>query len=209
MSDKGGKENKANKESLIDLKMILTAIVGVLLGAIFILTLILTGVIVNERYRNIRAEHSQKEKIADVVAISYDTKNYGYYPAVNGGGDDTDFKSLLRMLGTEKDYLVIQSQSDYEKVVSTIASLGGNITTSDLDLSENFFYSGSLILLTAEMEGLTEFKVNSITRNESYDLRIDVSKNTKSDVYGIGGEAILVKIPNIQPSVVEVIRREE
>ena len=59
------------------------------------------------------------------------------------------------------------------------------------------------------MQGLTEFKINSITRNEYYDLRVDVSKITKSDLYGIGGKAILVKVPNLQPSVVEVVRREE
>lgn len=207
MSDKGGKEKK---ESLIDLKMILTAIVGVLLGAVFILTLILTGVIVNERYRDTRAKHSQQEKIADVVAINYEVKSYDYYPAIDGGEDNNDYKSLLRLLGTDKDYFLIQSQTEYEKVVSTIASLGGNnITTADFNLPDNYFYSSSLILLTTEMQGLTEFKINSITRNEYYDLRVDVSKITKSDLYGIGGKAILVKVPNLQPSVVEVVRREE
>ena len=206
MSDKGG---KAKKESLIDLKMILTAIVGVLLGAVFILTLILTGVIVNERYRDMHTKSTYKEKIADVVAINYETKSYNYYPAIDGGGDKTDYKSLLKLLGTDKDYLLIQSQTEYDKVVSTLVSLGTEISSSDLNLPDGFFYSGSLILLTTEMEGLTEFKVNSITRNEYYDLRVDVSKTTKSDLYGIAGKAILVKIPNIQPGVVEVVLREE
>ncbi len=206
MSDKGG---KAKKESLIDLKMILTAIVGVLLGAVFILTLILTGVIVNERYRDMHTKSTYKEKIADVVAINYEAKSYNYYPAIDGGDGETDFKSLLRLLGTDKDYLLIQSQTELDKVVETIASLGGQITSTDFNLPDDYFYSSSLILVTAEMQGLTEFKINSITRNEYYDLRVDVSKNTKSDLYGIGGKAILVKVPNLQPSVVEVIRREE
>ena len=101
------------------------------------------------------------------------------------------------------------SQTEYEKVVSTLASLGTEISSADFNLPDDFFYSGSLILLTTEMKGLTEFKINSITRNENYDLRVDISKTTKSDLYGIAGKAILVKVPNIQPSVVEVVRREE
>ena len=208
MSEKGGK--KAEQESLISLKMILTAIVGVLLGIVFVLTLIFTGVIVGERYRDDRVEHTQKEHIADVVAVNYEWKNYKYYAAIDGAGEGSqEFKSLFRMLGTDKDYFVIESQTDYDKVVSTIASLGGEITKDDLNLPENYFYSGSLILITAEMRGLSEFKLNSITRNENYDLRIDVSKTDASEYYNVGAEAILIKIPNIQPKVVEVVRRAE
>ncbi|MBR0134148.1 hypothetical protein IJM16_02690 [Candidatus Saccharibacteria bacterium] len=206
MSDKGGKKEK---ESLIDLKMILTAIIGVMLGAVFVLTLIFTGILLNERYHTMRAEHTQKEKVVDVVSVTYDEKKYSYYPAINGGDNETDFDSLLRMLGTDKDYYLIQSQTEYANVVSTIESLGGKISTEDFNLPEGFFYSGSLILITAEMQGLTEFKVNSITRNEDYHLRIDVSKTASSEFYGLNGSAILIKVPNIQPDFVEVIRREK
>ena len=206
MSDKGGKKEK---ESLIDLKMILTAIIGVMLGAVFVLTLIFTGILLNERYRTMRAEHTQKEKVVDVVSVTYDEKKYSYYPAINGGDNETDFDSLLRMLGTDKNYYLIQSQTEYANVVSTIESLGGKISTEDFNLPDGFFYSGSLILITAEMQGLTEFKVNSITRNEDYHLRIDVTKTASSEFYGLNGSAILIKVPNIQPDFVEVIRREK
>ena len=207
MSEKGG--NKAEQESLISLKMILTAIVGVLLGIVFVLTLIFTGVIVGEKYRDDRVKHTQKEHVADVVAVNYDWKNYKYYPAIDGDSGADEYTSLIRMLGSDKNYLIIESQSDYDKVVSTIASLGGEITKDDLNLPENYFYSGSLVLITAEMRGLSEFKLNSITRNENYDLRIDVSKTAASEYYNVGAEAILIKIPNIQPKVVEVVRRAE
>ncbi len=207
MSDKGGK--KEEQESLISLKMVLTAIVGVLLGIVFVLTLIFTGVIVGEKYHENRIKHTQKEQITDVVAVNYEWKNYGYYPAVDGGEEETDFTSLLRLLGTDKNYYVIDSQSKYNEVVSTIASLGGEITTSDLGVTDDYFYSGSLILITAEMRGLTEFKLNSVTRNEDYNLRIDVSKIDEAEYWNVGGEAILIKIPNIQPKIVEVVRRVE
>ena len=59
------------------------------------------------------------------------------------------------------------------------------------------------------MRGLSEFKLNSITRNENYDLRSDVSKTDASEYYNVGAEAILIKVPNIQPKVVEVVRRAE
>ena len=207
MSDKGGK--KEEQESLISLKMVLTAIVGVLLGIVFVLTLIFTGVIVGEKYHENRIKHTQKEQITDVVAVNYEWKNYGYYPAVDGGEEETDFTSLLRLLGTDKNYYIIDSQSKYSEVVSTIASLGGEITTSDLGVTDDYFYSGSLILITAEMRGLTEFKLNSVTRNEDYNLRIDVSKIDEAEYWNVGGEAILIKIPNIQPKIVEVVRRVE
>lgn len=208
MSNKGGNKEE-EQESLISLKMVLTAIVGVLLGIVFVLTLIFTGVIVGEKYHENRVLHTQSGKVTDVVAVNYEWKNYNYYPAIDGDGGETDFTSLLRLLGTDKNYYVIDSQSKYSEVVSTIASLGGEISTSDLNVNEDFFYSGSIILITAEMRGLTEFKLNSVTRNEDYNLRIDVSKIDAAEYYNVGGEAILIKIPNIQPKNVEVVRRAE
>ena len=205
MSDKGGKKSKENS---VDLKMILTAIVGVLLGAIFVLSLILTGAIVSERYREVRTQHAQGEKITDVVAISYDAKHYSYKPTVDKDEAASEFSSLLQSLGSNKSYYLIESQSDYEKVVSALASLGAEISVKDFENSEKFFYSGSIVLVTAEMHGLSSFVINSITRNENYNLRIDVTKADANDTIDVAGEAYLIKIPNIQPADVEIIRRE-
>ena len=206
MSDKGGKKEQ---ESLIDLKMVLTAIVGVLLGAVFVMTLIFAGMIISERYYYARMASTQTEKITDVVPIEFESKSYHYYPAVNGGDNEGYFESLLRVLGTNKSYYVISTQAEYETVVRTINSLGGEASTSDFDLPNDYFNSSSLILVTAEMRGLSQFHINSITRNEGYDLRIDVSAADAYDTVNVDGRAIIIKVPNIQPENIVVVRRTE
>ena len=104
---------------------------------------------------------------------------------------------------------MISSQSEFDKVISTINALGGEIAKEDFELSENFFYSGSVILVTAEMRGLSSFEVNSVTRDENYNLRVDVSKADANETQTVFGKAVLITVPNIQPDDVEVIQRAE
>lgn len=211
MSEKGGKQSKET-ESLISFKMVATAIVGVLLGAVIVLSLIFTGVIVGDRYRDSRAKRAYEDKVVDVVGISYDKKEYSYRPVITDDDEiESCFRTLIDTLGAKEgeDYIMISSQSEFDKVISAINTLGGEVTKEDFDLSENFFYSGSVILVTAEMRGLSSFEVNSVTRDENYNLRVDVSKADADETQTVFGKAVLITVPNIQPEDVEVVQRAE
>lgn len=210
MSDKGGDKSKETM-SLFDFKIILTGIVGTLIGIIFVLTLIFTGVIVSERYHEKASTSDQREKVIDIVGVTYDSATYEYPPLINGGGssedgDKTNYQSLINYLGSDDNYVVITSNSDYQRVLSSLSYIGGKATTDPLKLEDNYFYSGSVILVTAEMEGMTGFNLNSVVRDENYNISIDVSTVFPDGAprYGIAGKAILIKIPNIQPRDVDV-----
>ena len=87
--------------------------------------------------------------------------------------------------------------------------LSGVQEIEDFQLSDGFFNSGSVILVTAEKPGLSYFGINSITRDEDYNIFIDTSAIDANDTINVEGKAILIKIENIQPKHIEVTRRQE
>jgi hypothetical protein len=207
MSDKGGKKSKKEQVfSVFDMKIILTGVVCTLLGIIFVLTLIFTGVIFSDRYHDKIAERNASgDKVIDVVGINYETAEYKYPPLINGGdGDKTIYQSFINHLGSDDNYMVISSKTDYDNVLSQISYIGGKAVGDTLRVSDEFFYSGSVILVTAETEALQSFSVNSVTRDENYNLTIDTTIGTYANRYGLSGSAFLIKIPNIQPKNVVV-----
>lgn len=214
MSDKGGDKSKETM-SLFDFKIILTGIVGTLIGIIFVLTLIFTGVIVSERYHDKASTSGQREKVIDIVGVTNNSATYEYPPLINGGGsnedgDKTNYQSLINYLGSDDNYMVITSNSEYERVLSALSYIGGKPYSEPLKIEDDFFYSGSVILVTAEMEGMVSFNLNSVVRDENYNISVDVSTVFPDGpkLYGIAGGAILIKIPNIQPKNVDVKYRK-
>jgi len=207
MSEKGGE--KKIDFTAIDGKMILTAIIGVLLCAVFVLTLIFSGVLISERYHGElnRSYSIDDSSVIDVISVDYETKGFTYSPELAYG--ETDSRALFDALDEDGDYYVINSSTKYNNVIDAITKLGGSADEVNFSLTDDFFYSGSILVVAAERSGLSYFGVDTITRDENYNIYIETSAVAADDSTSLVGKAVFIKIPNIQPAHVEVKERKE
>ena len=210
MSEKGGEKSK-NPESSVDFKIILTSIITVFLGFILALSMILAGVQIGRNYESgLYTSVDPDEDVVDIIGVQYETKTFSYNPGIeDGAGTESSYRELLKKLGGEKNFYYIKSSAEYEKVLSQIKMFSGVQQLDDFELSDTFFNSGSVILVTAEKPGLSYFGINSINRDENYNIFIDTSAIDANDTINVEGKAILIKIENIQPTLIEVTERKE
>ncbi len=210
MSEKGGEKVKT-PESTISLRIILISIIAVCLGFVVVAGIIYVGVQIGRNYQaSLMTDDGPIDDVTDIIGIQYETKAFTYDPGIeNGDSTQGDYRELLKKVGGENDYYYIGSNDAYDKTISQIKLLSGVQTIEDFELSDNFFNSGSVILITAEKPGLSYFGINSITRDENYNIFIDTSAIDTDDTVDVKGKAILVKIENIQPKHIEITRRQE
>ena len=210
MSEKGGEKAKT-PESTIDLRIILTSIITVCIGFIVVAGIMYAGVQIGRNYEtSLTADDTPIDDVTDIIGIQYETKAFTYNPGIKeGAGTKSEYRELLKKVGGEENYYYIGSNDAYDKVISQIKMLSGVQEIEDFQLSDGFFNSGSVILVTAEKPGLSYFGINSITRDEDYNIFIDTSAIDANDTINVEGKAILIKIENIQPKHIEVTRRQE
>lgn len=210
MSEKGG-EKTNTPESTIDLRIILTSIITVCIGFIIVAGIMYAGVQIGRNYEaSLTADDTPIDDVTDIIGIQYETKAFTYSPGIKeGAGTKSEYRELLKKVGGEENYYYIGSNDAYDKVISQIKMLSGVQEIEDFQLSDGFFNSGSVILVTAEKPGLSYFGINSITRDEDYNIFIDTSAIDANDTINVEGKAILIKIENIQPKHIEVTRRQE
>ena len=213
MSEKGGEKANKNDLTAVDSKIILTTIICVFLGAVLVLGLILFGMEVNSRYLgSLDSDPTPVDNVTEVIAVRHETKTFTYNPGVDTNGSDrmySSYDTLLKKIGGKNGYYLIKSSSEYDKVINEIKLLSGREGIDSFEIDNDFFNSGSVILITAEKPGLSYFGINSVTRDGDYNIYINTSSVDANDTINVEGKAILVKIDNIQPKYVEVTERSE
>ncbi len=229
MSKKGGKhsnknvkqagqgetaEQKCSIKHAFDTKVIFTTVICFLAGAALVLGMVLFGMEANQRYNAMVAadENAVKSDVIDIISVKYETLSFSYDVDDTKLADPSASKqqTLLKKLGCIDDgYCLIKSNSEYQDILSEIKKFGGQLSEDDLVLDEDFFNSGSVILVVSEMPGLSNFSINSITRDGSYKLYIDTSSIAANDTVDVTGKVTLIKIENIQPKQVELTERTE
>ena len=152
-----------------NIKIAVTAVMSVLLGAAFIMALILFGMRVQT---NIRRQGMKKE-------WTFGRDCYESAPLLN-----------FKILGLVSRFRLSRRGN------------GGGILLK---------VGVVVVLVTHEAARLSDFKVNTVTRDADYNLQIDaVAKYDDSNLDTIDGRAVFVKISNIQPKDIEVkIEKEE
>ena len=191
-------ENDQISEKSINTKIIITAIMSVLLGAAFVLALIGFGMNMQRNFDNENAERRSREKVVSIVHIKYTTADFSYTP-----GEGASDRALLDRLDAKSDnYYLVNSNDKLTAVMDAVNDLsaGGNSYTVD----EGFFESSSLVAVPVEAAALSDVKIKSVTRDEDYNVQIDVQTETKAESADVAGRVVLVKLDNIQPKVVTV-----
>ena len=182
-------------------KIIVTAIVSVLLGAAFVLALILFGMNVQRNFDNKTAEKQQKEKIVSVINVDYDEPVYFSY---NTGkiheADSNPVHNLLDKLGVSKskDYFVIDSNDKLNAVLDAAGHTG------EYTVEDDYFSSSSIVAVPFERSGLESLKIKGISRDEDYNITVSGVYNNPLQIINITGIVALIKLQNIQPKLVTV-----
>ena len=182
-------------------KIIVTAIVSVLLGAAFVLALILFGMNVQRNFDNKTAEKQQKEKIVSVINVDYDEPVYFSY---NTGkireADSNPVHNLLDKLSVSKskDYFIIDSNDKLSAVLDAAGHTGEDTVEDD------YFSSSSIVAVPFEHDGLESLKIKGVSRDEDYNITISGVYNDPLQIINITGIVALIKLQNIQPKLVTV-----
>lgn len=198
-----------SEEKSNNIKIAVTAVISVLFGAAFIMALILFGMRVQNNMDARKEERKREEEVITINSVDFDTISFSY--KVPGQGDDYE-NYLVNTIkkGTDSNYLVINSNTVLEDVLNALRGASGDNNIS-YTVDENFFNSGSVILVTQEGAKLSSFEAMTVTRDAQYNLQIDANaKYDESNIGDVKGYAAFVKISNIQPNSVEIkVEKEE
>ncbi len=189
-----------------NIKIIITAIFGVLIGVVFILALINFGMGIQRKLDSNKTS-DEPEKIVSIIAVDYSSASFDYKVKneLGGGASLDNYLISLYDSSLNQNYLVIESQDMLDTVLGDIRIASGNESIT-YDVDEKFFYSGSIVMVTSEEDDLYDFKIASVTRDENYNIQVDAKKSLKEDNCEsvCNGKAIFIKIRNIQPKSVSV-----
>lgn len=181
----------------VNYKIVLSAIFSVLLGAVAVLALVNFGMNVQRKFDGEVEAEEKKEHITEIIAVDYQADTFGY--TVLEGGE-----SLLKKLEVgenESSYTVI-SKDELGKVTEAIAGYGG--ASPFYQIEDSFFNSSSVIVVPLETAGLTDLQVKSVTRDENYNIQIDLASTKDKSIADVSGRVVFVKLSNIQPSYVTI-----
>lgn len=207
MKKKGG-DNQKEDVRLLDARVVLTVIICVFAGMLLVLCLIFFGMQV-ERKALTSGETKQTNSDVDIIGVSFESMNIPYWP--DGNTEETSL--LYNLTGNkEADHYVIKTKAEYDTVLNRVnnanlklAEKGIKIASSgSLQVDEDYFRSGSIILFSVASNGLRNGYVSSITRNEKYALTAEVRYAWGIETDAYVGMAIFVKVPNIQTKDITV-----
>lgn len=191
-----------------NIKIAVTAVFSVLLGAAFILALIHFGMRVQNNIDTKAEEKKKADEVITINSVDFQATNFSYKIPKN----DTDEESknyLVKLINKESDldYVVVNSNSVFEDVMNAIRAASGNENIS-YNVSDGFFNSGAIIAVTREANCLESFDVKTVTRDADYNLQIDADYK-QCEGGDKSGYVSLVKISNIQPKGVEIKANRE
>lgn len=207
MNKKGG-NNKEQYEPLAfyDAKVIIGASFCVFVCFVIAMLFVQIGIGVEQQFEaSIHASHATEgENIVHVLPVSYDVMRMDYTVDKYNEGQE-QFHELLDEVGGEKDYYLIRSNTAYQNVLSKLEMMGATTEDEEFDLPDNFFESGSIILIAKEDPNLSDYHVRGLTRDEKYYIHINtIIEKEGSDIDDVRGKAVLIRIDNIQPRVIDI-----
>lgn len=202
---------KAASESLksITPQIIMTSIVCVLgIAGLMILTIyygINLGIESIEKEANISIERSGDE----YEAVKYESQEIDYVAnsnCINGVGDND---CLLNIYGSkDTNYVNIKSGDQYRRFVDIAKnSVGAEI---NLNIEDSFFRTGNVIAVVKEDKYTASYSLKTVERNVDYGLRIKIQKDELPNNVETtnSGHLILIKVPNIQSTNIEIVEQE-
>ena len=196
-----GEEEPDQKSHLatnyVNSKIVISAILSVLLGIVALLAIVNFGMNVQRKFDNEAQLQKEKEHVESIIAVDYKADGFGY--TITEDGD-----SLLGKLDAgenEKSYTII-SKDELGKVLEAITGFGG--TAPAYQIEGSFFNSSSVVAVPLEAVGLTDLTVKSVTRDENYNIQIDLAAKKDSAKTAKAGRVVFVKLSNIQPVQVTI-----
>ena len=191
-----------------NIKIAVTAVFSVLLGAAFILALIHFGMRVQNNIDTKAEEKKKADEVITINSVDFQATNFSYKIPKNDTNEETK-NYLVKLINKESDldYVVINSNSVFEDVMNAIRAASGNENIS-YNVSDGFFNSGAIIAVTREANCLESFDVKTVTRDADYNLQIDADYK-QCEGGDKSGYVSLVKISNIQPKGVEIKANRE
>ena len=191
-----------------NIKIAVTAVFSVLLGAAFILALIHFGMRVQNNIDTKAEEKKKADEVITINSVDFQATNFSYKIPKNDTNEETK-NYLVKLINKESDldYVVINSNSAFEDVMNAIRAASGNENIS-YNVSDGFFNSGAIIAVTREANCLESFDVKTVTRDADYNLQIDADYK-QCEGGDKSGYVSLVKISNIQPKGVEIKANRE
>ena len=211
-------EEQQHKYESNNLKIAITAVVSVLLGAAFLLALVVFGMNVQQDIDAKVEKKKESEKIVSIINVDYSTASFSYIDASHGTTvikEESDAKPKNSLIASIKEnydenFLVIDNQDLLDKVLDKIRRASHD-ESINYTVDEKFFTSGSIIMITREASGINALDINAVTRDNDYNIQIDaVAKYGSAQVVdAIDARATFIKVRNIQPKSVKVNIEEE
>ena len=197
MGEEPQEEHKHLSTNYMNYKIVLSAVLSVLLGAVAILALVNFGMNVQRKFDGEVEAQQAKDHVESIIAVDYKADEFLY--TIPEGGE-----SLLKKLDAgenEKSYTII-SKDELGKVIEAITGYNGEAPFYQVE--DKFFNSSSVVAVPYEVAGLTSLSVKSVTRDENYNIQIDLkAEKDKMKTEKIGG-VVFVKLSNIQPNQVTI-----
>lgn len=200
MSEDNQEQIKSN-----NVKIAVTAVISVLLGAALLLALINYGIQFQRNLDKQEAEKRDKEKVVSILGVDYSTKSFEYHipngPMTKEQQEEVHERSSLKTdkYAGDNDYFIINSGTKLRDVLSVIDA------DDEYSVDDSFFLSGSIVAVVKETYGVSKLEVTNVSRDENYDIQIDAKTEGGDDVMDATTcHVVFVKIPNLQPKNVAV-----
>lgn len=202
---------KAASESIksITPQLIMTSIVCVLgIAGLMILT-IYYGINLGIKSIENEADVSIVRTNDEYEAVSYESQEISYTAnsnCINGVGDSDCLLDIYGSKGT--NYIVIKSSDQYRRFVD----IAKNSVNADINMNieDSFFRTGNVIAVVKEDKYTASYGLKGVERNADYGLRIKIQKDELPNNVETNksGHLILVKVPNIQSTDIEIVEQE-
>lgn len=211
MGEQGGENNETPKDiskNYINSKIILTTVVVVLLGAVFLLALVFFGMQISEKYNQgieTPDQPAANQPVLETIKVDHEDVSTTYIPDQN---QSSEYKnSLMHKYGVDDaEYAILRSESDLEDFVETINStLGEGVTPFVYSVGNDFFSNGTVIAVAKEDAGLTSATVDDVYRDEDYNIHLSGHYASPSDTTSLSGIVTFIQIQNIQPKTVDLV----
>ena len=216
MGEQGGEpEEQSQKVSTnyVNSKIVVTAVIMLLLGIIFILVLILFGMYASQNYREDKPAHSTSspQKPADEnVLVEYEEVTTNYAAAQDNPNGFVN--SLMSKYGVnDAEYAIIRSNDELEDFVAAINSTNTseNATPFVYSVNSDFFATGTVVAVAKEDAGLDHMTIEEVYRDGDYNIHIIGNYSSSYDTTKVYGTLSLIQIQNIQPKTVDLVLRKE
>ena len=160
MGEQGGDSEEQSKKvstNYVNSKIVITTVIVLLLGIIFVLVLILFGMHASRNYREgepAHSTHTPEEPADENVIVEYEEVTTSYAAARE---NPNGFKnSLMSKYGIDDaEYAIIRSSDELEDFVAAVNSMNtsADATLFVYNVSPDFFMTGSVIAVAKEDAG--------------------------------------------------------